>query len=58
MDLAALIRDGQVAWLHTADVPPDLRQSQPSKPSITSKGPSNSKPAAVAAAPAGEQAHS
>ena len=55
MDLAALIGDGQVAWLHAADVPPDMRQSQPSKPSTASKGPlNNSKPAADATAPAGE----
>lgn len=55
MDLAALIRDGQVAWLHAADVPPDLRQSQPSGPITAAKGaPNSSKPAAVAPAPAGD----
>ncbi len=32
MDLAALIRDGQVAWLHGSDIPPDQMLSMPKAP--------------------------
>ena len=45
MDLAALIKDGQVAWLHASDVPPDLKP-------IFAKGPvAAKKPSAIGRAP-------
>ncbi|KAK9862730.1 hypothetical protein WJX84_002760 [Apatococcus fuscideae] len=53
MDLAALIKDGQVAWLHAADIPPDMRMSQGFKPSTAPKGLSNSTNPAAALEPAG-----
>ena len=51
MDLAALIKDGQVAWLNPSDIPPDVRPAQ-TKGLATQKGMSApSKPAAAATAP-------
>lgn len=57
MDLAALIKDGQVAWLHAADIPPDLRTSQPSKTAPAPKALSTHSKFPAAPDPAGELPH-
>ena len=57
MDLAALIKDGQVAWLHSADIPPDLRPSEPAKPGPAPKALSAYSKFPAAPDPAGELPH-
>ena len=53
MDLAALMKDGEVAWLHAADIPADMRPYQGGKPPAAPRGPNvGSRPPAAHNPPA------